>query len=188
MQKVVIFFLPSMSFIRIPVVGILPLRHGVASPEAPRIRRFSRRCFLIAVAFTQSLALRRFSSRRALAGFASIGERFRRSRFASAVEPVGVDGSATQPLFRRHLRPLSFCGTTVSPLLRRHRRTPSGGRGAWRSGPSSSSLLLFPPSHGGRALTDSTEIEYPHLGRLRIKKYISVGKFIFFTFPLSASQ
>ena len=66
-------------------------------------------------------------------------------RFTSAVEVVAVDGSATQPLFRRHLRPLSFCGTTVSPLLRRHRRTPSGGRGAWRSGPSSSSLLLFPP-------------------------------------------
>ena len=47
-------------------------------------------------------------------------------------------------------------------------------------------LFLFfaplPPSHGGRALTDSTEIEYPHLGRLRIKKYISVGKFIFSSF------
>ena len=100
-------------------------------------------------------------------------------RSASAVKAVGVDGSATQPLFPRHLRPLSFCGTTVSPLPRRLQRTPSGGRGAWRSGPSSSSLLLFPPSHGGRALTDSTEIEYPHLGRLRIKKYISVGKFIF---------
>ena len=65
-------------------------------------------------------------------------------RFTSAVEVVAVDGSATQPLFHRLLRPLSFCGTTVSPLLRRHRRTPLGGRGAWRSGPSSSSLLLFP--------------------------------------------
>ena len=67
-------------------------------------------------------------------------------RSASAVKAVGVDGSATQPLFPRHLRPLSFCGTTVSSLLRRHRRTPLGGRGAWRSGPSSSSLLLFPLS------------------------------------------
>ena len=101
-----------------------------------------------------------------------------RFHYASAVGAVGVDGSATQPLFRRHLRPLSFCGTTVSPLLRRHRRTPLGGRGAWRSGPSSSSLLLFPPSHGGRALTDSTEIEYPHLGRRRIREIIIHGEYI----------
>ena len=103
-------------------------------------------------------------------------------RSASAVKAVGVDGSATQPLFPRHLRPLSFCGTTVSSLLRRHRRTPLGGRGAWRSGPSSSSLLLFPLSHGGRALCwirrRSNIHTWENDGQ---KKYISEGKFIFFT-------
>ena len=93
-------------------------------------------------------------------------------RSASAVKAVGVDGSATQPLFPRHLRPLSFCGTTVSSLLRRQRRTPLGGRGAWRSGPSSSSLLLFPLSLSWweSTLLDSTEIEYPHLGERRTEE------------------